>query len=287
MLDGPFLGSEAVSGGLLSGNQLRGPKYHRIFPNVYVRADQTVDFGVRSHAAYLLVRDRGGLLAGYSAALLLGADCAPVNAPAEVLVPHRFRDYPGLRAYFGTAVGSDLTKAAGVRVTSAIRTAWDLCRRLSVVEAVVALDALSRVGRFRPTYLIDRRAAEPRARGCRRLDKVVALANPRAESPMETRLRLDLIRGGLEVPEVQLEIRDEYGVVLARVDLAYRDAKLAIEYDGSVHYTRRRGERDRQRDAMLAGYGWETLRLGRDDIGAAQTVWRVRNILATRSRLTG
>lgn len=84
------------------------------------------------------------------------------------------------------------------------------------------------------------------------------------------------------MPEVRYEIIDEYGQVLARADLAYPAAKLDIEYDGALHYTRRRGELDKQRDARLAGYGWQTLRVGRDEVGAAQTRQRVRDILAHR-----
>ncbi|MBA2323940.1 MAG: DUF559 domain-containing protein [Pseudonocardiales bacterium] len=101
------------------------------------------------------------------------------------------------------------------------------------------------------------------------MDEIVALADPRAESPPETRLRLALLRAGLPAPEVQYQIRDEYDFVLAALP-GRPGAKLAIEYDGSTHYTRQRGELDRQRDAMLAGHGWQTLRFGRDDVGAAR-----------------
>jgi hypothetical protein len=160
------------------------------------------------------VQDQGGMLAGYSAALLHGADCAPVAAPAEVLVPGTFRRHPGLVVRYGLASGSDVSEVAGFRVTSPLRTAWDLCRRLKDTEAVVALDALARRGRFAPTDLLARRDEQPGARGCRWLDEIVAAADPREESPQETRLRLDLIRAGLPRPEVQFEIRDEYGFLL-------------------------------------------------------------------------
>jgi hypothetical protein len=52
---------------------------------------------LRSRAAYLLVRDRGGAIAGCSAAALLGADCAPRGAPAEVVLPGAARRHPGQR----------------------------------------------------------------------------------------------------------------------------------------------------------------------------------------------
>jgi very-short-patch-repair endonuclease len=128
-----------------------------------------------------------------------------------------------------------------------------------------------------------RRRAEPGARGCRRLDKVVDLCDRRAESPMETRLRLTLVRGGLPRPEVQYRVLDEYGFPLARLDLAYPLARLAIEYDGAGHLDRRRWASDRARDATLAGEGWQTLRFGPDDIANFQTVRQVADLLALRA----
>jgi very-short-patch-repair endonuclease len=47
----------------------------------------------------------------------------------------------------------------------------------------------------------------------------------------------------------------------------------------------RRARLDRQRDAELAGCGWQTLRLVDDDLaGMPQTVHRVRRLLELRAR---
>jgi len=85
-LGAPFRGTEAVAAGLLTRARLYGPRYRRVYPDVYLPADRPLDLATRSRAAFLLVRDRGGVLAGYSAAALHGADCAPGDAPAEVLL---------------------------------------------------------------------------------------------------------------------------------------------------------------------------------------------------------
>jgi hypothetical protein len=196
------------------------------------------------------------------------------------------RGEPGLRVSYGAAAGVDLMLAGGCRVTAPFRTTWDLARRLPLVEAVIAVDALARAGGFAPAELLTRRTSAPGARNCRRLDEVVALSDPRAESPRETRLRVGLVRAGLPAPEVQYRISDEHGFVLARVDLGYPCAKLAIEYDGATHFTARRARLDRERDGLLASHDWQTLRLARDDIGIAmrQTANRVAELLALRSR---
>lgn len=181
----------------MTRNQLAGPKYRRLLPDVYAPTELPVDLALRSRAAHLLVAGTGGVLAGYSAALLLGADCAPIGAPAEVLVPGTCRRHPELVVRYGRPDTADVTSAGGCRVTSLSRTAWDLCRRLEHTEAVVAPDALAPAGRFAPADLLARRNERPGARGCRGLDAVVAASDPRAESPPETRLRLQLIQAGL------------------------------------------------------------------------------------------
>jgi hypothetical protein len=311
-LDAPFRGTEALAAGLLTRARLYGPRYRRVYPDVYLPADRELDLATRSRAAYLLVRDRGGVLAGYAAAAVLGVDCAPDDAPAEVLLATNSRPHPGLLIHRGTATGADLTVVDDLRVTSPLRTAWDLARRLPLVEAVVVVDALAGcvrgggsgvaggdpaagtgavtgggavAGGFAPAELLARRAAEPGARGSRRLVEAVALADPRAESPPETRLRVALVRAGLPRPEVQFPVLDEYGFELARADLAYPAAKLAIEYDGSNHFEPSRARRDRERDGELAGIGWQTLRLAADDVGIGmlQTTQRVARLLELRS----
>ncbi len=275
--------------GLIGANQLRGPRYRRLFPDVYLPASAgPLDLAVWSRAAFLLVEHRGGLLGGYSAARLLGADCAPPDTPAEVIVAGGQRRHPGLLAHRGDAAGPDRWQVSGCVVTSPERTAWDLGRRLDLTEAVVALDALGRVrgpGRFAPADLLVRREREPGARGCRRLDRVVALADPRAESPMETRLRLLLVEGGLPVPVVQHELLDEHGFVVARFDLAYPEELLAVEYDGRGHRHREFCDDDRWRDASTGDYGWHTMRFGRDDVlvSRRRTVALVGNQLTLRA----
>jgi hypothetical protein len=256
-----------------------------VFRDVYVPASVELTLAVRSVAAYLLVQEQGGVLAGYSAAALHHAACAPADAPAEVLVPRPLRARSGLLVHHGTPPPRSVTIRGGCRVTTATRTAVDLARRLDLVDAVVAVDALARRGAFAPSALIE----PSRPRGWRRIAEVVALADPRAESPMETRLRVGLITAGLPPPLVQHEILDEYGFVLARVDLAYDAAKLAIEYDGATHFDRRGRERDLQRDVILAGYGWQTIRLTRLDVTPAivPTAHRIARLIEQRTRAAG
>jgi hypothetical protein len=84
----------------------------------------------------------------------------------------------------------------------------------------------------------------PRARGRKRLPRVVDLADRRAGSPMETRLRMVLVLRGLPRPEVQWVVQDERRGRAVWLDLAYPEHKIGIEFEG--RFTKREvyGEQD-------------------------------------------
>ncbi|MBG0820176.1 DUF559 domain-containing protein [Planomonospora sp. ID91781] len=65
-------------------------------------------------------------------------------------------------------------------------------------------------------------------------------------------------RAGLPRPVSQFEICEEAGLRLARVDLAYPDAKLAIEYDGDNHNGR--WMKDVLRQNQIFSEGWRLRR---------------------------
>jgi very-short-patch-repair endonuclease len=287
VLVGPFRGRDAVARGLITPAQLRGPRFQRLFQGVYVRRPddgQPVDLLTRSRAAFLLLGEQGAL-AGYSAAELLRAECAPREVPAEVVAPGTgIRPREGLLVHRDRLDRGETWRCRGCRVTSPLRTAWDLGRRLDRVEAVVAIDALARRGRFAPKELLALRVERPRARGASGLDERVARADPRAESPMETRLRLLLGDHGLPAPDVQYELMDRHGFVLARFDLAYPRARLAIEYDGEEFHRYRRGA-DNHRDIDVSERGWETMRFEAADVllTPRRTADAVARLLAVRT----
>jgi very-short-patch-repair endonuclease len=92
---------------------------------------------------------------------------------------------------------------------------------------------------------------------------------------METRLRLLLVLAGLPTPEVQYRL-PEAGV---RFDLAYPEAKLAVEYDGGDHDDLL----DRRRDIRTGRLGWYTARFTKHDIARpAATADAVRALLRER-----
>lgn len=248
----PFRGSAAVACGFITRAVLRGPRFRRLFPDVYVHADVEVDLAMRSLAAAVLVGGRG-VLGGYSAAELLGASCGPLNAPAEVIVAGRRRAPPGLLVREEHVPLAERWQVDGTIVTSPVRTALDIACRGSLVEAVAGVDALAHRFGFPPQDVVTCAYRHPGKRGAARLPQVVRLANPLAESPMETRIRPAIVLAGLPVPHLQYPVGPYW------LDLAYPDLMLAVEYDGREHLIQHRAMRDLDRQAHLTAAGWHRI----------------------------
>lgn len=106
----------------------------------------------------------------------------------------------------------------------------------------------------------------PRARGRRRLPRIVELADRRAGSPTETRLRLVLVLHGRPAPEVQWPVQDERRLRVVWLDLAYPQHRIGIEYEGAVHTTPERVLRDIGRGTGLVDQGWRLYRFTEHEV---------------------
>ncbi|MFC7481323.1 endonuclease domain-containing protein [Luedemannella flava] len=157
----------------------------------------------------------------------------------------------------------------GVPTTTAVRTCWDLAQWLPLTEAVTLTDRLLHAGLVTAGQLDEYAARRAGGRGIRRFTKMASLADGRAESPQESRLRVALRLAGLPAPDAQHEIYDADGLV-ARTDLAYPEYRIALEYDGQWHGDANQLHRDRQRLNRLQSAGWLVLHVTsarlRDDL---------------------
>ena len=171
-----------------------------------------------------------------------------------------------MRVRRATLEASDVVRIAGLSVTSAPRTAFDVSRTADLDDAVVVVDALLNLGRL--TFDEAIAYAEHRASwsGASRARRALALAATGAESPMETRLRLLLVRSGLPAPVLQHRLMDERGFTIARLDLAYVRQRLGVEYDGGHHFEPRVARSDLRRQNAVRSLGWSLLRFNADDL---------------------
>ncbi|WFE25000.1 DUF559 domain-containing protein [Solwaraspora sp. WMMD791] len=267
----PFSGSEAVATGLVTWGMLRGPTWRRLLPDVYLRA---AAFDADDHRmwceAVSVKLPVGGAVSGLSAALLWGVDLLPRGGgPVHVTLPRsaRLGTHPRLAISRRTLDPTDITILfGGVPLTTEVRTAFDLGRLLPRADALAALDAMLHRRLFKVDTLTCYLNAHPRGRGIAQLRELVGLAEPRTESPMESQLRLLLHDAGLPRPTAQYEVRLPTGRFIARVDLAYPQWRIAIEYEGDHHRERATFRRDISRYNALRAAGWLTLRFTANDV---------------------
>jgi very-short-patch-repair endonuclease len=263
-----FRGSAALAAGLVTPGVLRGKRFARLFPDTYITApdDGTPDLELRSLAAYRYVEGKG-VLSGYSAAEILGASCGPRAAAAEVTVPHRGqRGHAGLIVHRSHLFPGEIVQVKGVEATSPVRTAYDLARRGDLVEGVVAVDRLANVHRFNPDLLLNFSARYHGFRGNELVPIVLAHADRRAGSPMETRLRLLIVQAGLPKPEVQWVVPDELTRTAVWLDLAWPDLMIGVEYEGEHHTEPGQALRDVGRYTGLVDKGWRIYRYTKVEI---------------------
>lgn len=267
-----FSGRVVVERGLLSRKQLRGSALRRLFHGVYADSALPETHRLRCAAALACILPPGSAIAGRSAATLWGVGLAVPADPVEALVP---RPLPvgrarGLRLHVGSLAPDEVARAGGLPVTRPLRTCWDLARWLDVVEAVVLVDRMLAAGRVSRAALRAHEQERQGERGWRRFGRVVRLANGRAESPPESRLRVRLVLAGLPVPHAQFSVYADDGFI-ARVDLAWPELKIAVEYDGLHHVgSARQMNDDRRRLNRLVAAGWIVLHVTaprlRDDL---------------------
>jgi G:T-mismatch repair DNA endonuclease (very short patch repair protein) len=261
---GPFRASDAVAAGLLTRNQLRAPTWRHLGNGTYIDSTADVTLLVRIRAAALwLPADTA--FSGRTAAYLWGVDLADSDAPVEVVAPRRLRPRSGLLVRRVTLAESELTMHRGLRLTRPLHTAWEIARALPEVEGIAWVDALARRRRLSRSELRAHARAHDGERGNARASETLSLADPRAESAPESRLRVQLVRAGLPAPVPQLTVLHD-GYFVARVDLAWPEYRLAVEYDGQWHADPAQLHRDRTRLRQLTAAGWRVYHVTREDM---------------------
>ncbi len=252
-----FTGRDAVAAGALTEAQLRGPVVQRLVRGVYAPAGLPVTHELRCEAVGLLLPP-GGVLTGRSAATASGVPLADRDDPVTVLLPAGGPDT--LPRGVDVRLAQDVVASRRWRTTRLAvpeRIAFDLCSRAPLPDGVALLDAFARAGGFDPASFrawVDVRH-DPWVRPARR---AAELCDPRAESQPESRLRVHLLLAGLDV-EPAVTVLDAGGRFIARVDLAVRGARVAVEYDGRWHALREALESDRRRITALRDAGWEVV----------------------------
>lgn len=246
---------------------LEGSSWRRLGSGAYAWNGLADTPDLRLEAARLRVPSEG-IFSGLTAAWLHGLDVNPCS-PIEVTVPkgRGVSGRAGLSIRRARIARDEVVRIRGQWATSIVRTLRDIGARLTLTEAVVVADmALHKrlVTIHDLTLSLARYASQP---GIAQLRRMVAEAEPAAESPMETRVRMLLVLAGLPRPDAQVEIYDSSGAFAGRPDLYYANRRLGIEYDGAIH--RENLAEDNRRQNRLLDAGVTLLRFTAADLNTS------------------
>lgn len=274
----PFIGSEAVASGRLTPYTLRS-RFKAIHRDVYRAPDLEISAVVRAKAAWMWSRRRG-VIAGQSAAALHRAKWVDARRPAEIIYDNRHPP-AGIHTWADRFEDDEIELVDGMLVTTPARTALDIACRYEVDSAVAKIDALARATKLK---LADVELLAQRYRGRRGIKQarvVLDLVDAGAESPRETWLRLLLIRAGFPRPQTQIPVYDEYGALVAVLDMGWEDIKVAADYEGDHHRTDPvRFNMDIRRHEAVTEIGWIDVRVTAQDSRGGI----IRRIGAARAR---
>lgn len=256
---------------------------------------------LREKVACYLPRLRPGQRFGGRTALRLWGLPVPwrwhLDEPLDIVVPPgstppRARGTRGMRLATERAETWRIDRAPLVDPIAAL---FQCAADLTVTQAVTLMDALVTASDSYPSLRISsipittrdieqRLSSWGRFPGCATIRRALPHVRAGVESPKETETRLLLVSAGLPEPVVQHEVR-ENGILIARVDLAYPQRKIAFEYEGDGHRTdRKQWHRDIQRQRALEDLGWIVIRLTQADLApnAAPFLARARRAVASR-----
>ncbi|MHA7275517.1 type IV toxin-antitoxin system AbiEi family antitoxin domain-containing protein [Arthrobacter sp. Hz1] len=175
---------------------------------------------------------------------------------------------PDVRAYCSPLVPEAVSVKKGLRVTSLERTVVDCARILPYRQSLIIADNALYQGGDRP-LMRDIALQLTGHKGIANARKVLAHASALAESPGETLTRHIIRRLRLPIPEEQVAVRTRYGA--HRLDFAWRELLLALEFDGKIKYfayapTDEVLFQERRREKALMEDGWQFVRLEWSDL---------------------
>lgn len=252
-------------------SMLRNGELVKYAKHVLVDRRRSGDLLTRAAAALLLVGPRA-VLNSFTAAALQGCGAADTGT-VHVLSTYDRRPLsrPGLTVHNQTyldegdvLVLNDLrTLALEAVLVDLLCTARRPLALACLDQTLAMLDAGSRQA-YRDE-LRTRIAERGDRRGTRRAQPLLSLGTGVTESPAESHLLLTIFDGGLPLPALQVPVVDIGGFERYRLDFAWEETKVALEYDGYEAHEGRELE-DARRDSDLRARGWLVVRARAADL---------------------
>ncbi|KAF2415785.1 hypothetical protein [Microbacterium sp. B35-30] len=273
----PFRVSDGLCAGF-SRAELDGPGFERPFYGVrepkYAHAERAASDGLSSREVALRLFKRNcrafatrmgeGDFFSHGTALILRGSPTPAAWDRMIHVssirPRNPARTTGVISHRLAVRAPAYREVGGLRVEDPARAWVQASAHLTDVELIIAADHL--VARRRRLATIDELRAEACSRRKPRLELLLDLVREGSESPYETDLRLQIVGAGLPEPELGFNLYADDGRFVARLDQAYPEFRVGVEYDGrqhaaDVHQFARDADRWREIDET----GWRLVRI--------------------------
>lgn len=227
---------------------------------------------IHAHAYGTLTTSTGGFVYSHtSAARLHGLFLWNVDDLIHLLFrvrPSRERLGKDVRGHTRPYTDAEVMTRATLRVTTLERTVVDCALMLDYRQSLILMDSALRLG---ADAVVMQAAADGLAghRGVQNLRAALTNADARAESAGETLTRELITRLRLPKPEAQVEVQSRVG--WHRLDFAWKEKKVALEFDGKVKYfdykpTAEVLYQERRREKALTEDGWLFIRVEWKDL---------------------
>lgn len=235
------------------------------------------DRHLRLVAAAVPLLDQETVVSHGSAAILHGLPgwVAP-DGPVHVTRPRPGGGQRRRLIHLNTAplAPSDIAQIGEVRATSLARTVLDLGRTTRFWQAVASGDRALAQG-LDPDELQAGLLRMTRWPGVRAARRTCAMLDGRSESVGESFSRVRFVEQAIPAPQLQYEVYDEAGHLLARSDFGWEEQRTLGEFDGKVKYGQllRSGQlgtdvlfAEKRREDALRDRGWQVVRWTWDDL---------------------
>ena len=200
----------------------------------------------------------------------------------------------GVRPHCGVILANDVVERDGLEVMGPTRVALEVTTVADVEAAMCVVSHLLHTGQTTMEQLRARYELMKHWPETLGTDLVLRLSDGRFESIGECRTYYLCFWEGLPMPEPQYEVRDETGRVVARVDFAWPEHGVFLEFDGKVKYEKLLKDGERASDVVIAEKrreelvcrltGWRCIRITWADLAhRTRTAALIRRALAPRA----
>ncbi len=184
--------------------------------------------------------------------------------------------------------GDTVTTSTGAVLTTVARSVVEAARLTTYPSAVAIADAALNRRLVSAAELTAALEVVRRRPGASTAVKAVGFADPGAESPGESRLRVLLADHGFPSPALQAELRASDGEFVARVDFLFPDERVVVEFDGETKYGDGPADAviaEKWREDRIRELGYVVVRISWSDLAhPSRTAQRIRQAFARASR---